>query len=83
MVYEFNKECTGFGLTAICKDEQVICYDVELDTMSDLYNEVKARGVVGRFNDYVVNRKLAIKVLYSEDDLTPLHIDMLKELSEE
>ena len=83
MLYEFNDTCTGFGLSAIHKDDHVDYYDVDFNTMESLYEDVKDRGVIGRFNDYVVNRKLAVKILYSEDDLTPLHIDMLKELNEE
>ena len=50
---------------------------------NSLYKDIKARGVIGRSNDYVVDRDFAMKILYSKEDLGPIHLDMIKEWEEE
>jgi len=81
VLFEFDEDCNNYSVAVIREGDSFEYYDYDSETVASLIEDVKARGVIGRANDYVVNRDLALKVLYSEEDLEPLHIAMLKELN--
>ena len=82
MLYQFDYECTNTKIM-IMKEDSCEYYDIDIEMFNSLVEDVSDRGVIGRNNDYVVNRDLAMKILYNRGDLKPIHLDILEDLEAE
>jgi len=83
IMIQFNNDCSDYKVVVMYNDDSNEFYDIDMSMFNSLYKDIKARGVIGRSNDYVVDRDFAMKILYSKEDLGPIHLDMIKEWEEE
>lgn len=82
MLYQFDYECTNTKIM-IMKEDSCEYYDIDWEMFNSLVEDVSNRGVIGRDNDYVVNRDFALKILYNRENVDPVHIDILESLNAE
>ena len=82
ILVETDDECTRCGIIVDFGGDNVKCYQIDDGIFNNLTMDVKNRNMLGRPNDYVVNRELALKIMHNKLDLEPLHIAMLKEIEE-